>query len=150
MPSEPPAPEDLFECLQCGECCRGYGGTYLSVTDIENIAWYIGISQDELIQRYCTVSAEGYVLRQKQDRYCVFWDGLCTIHPVKPRMCMAWPFIENLLREPSNWDVMAQACPGIRKGFDKKDVIRCANQRLEELERFRNDSTSYKKSGGIS
>lgn len=148
MPCEP---EDLFECLQCGECCRGYGGTYVSAADIEKIAGYTGIAPGELIDRYCTVSAGKYVLRQKSDGYCIFWDGLCTIHPVKPRMCKAWPFIENLLREPSNWEVMAEACPGMRKGVDKKDVIRCVRQRLSKLEFEKNNpATPYDKTGGIS
>ncbi|MCF8023916.1 MAG: YkgJ family cysteine cluster protein [Desulfobacteraceae bacterium] len=149
MQSDPPTSADLFECRQCGECCRGYGGTYLASPDIENIARYLGITKQEFIQRYCTLSAGQYLLCQKRDGYCAFWDGLCTIHPVKPRMCMAWPFIENLLYEPSNWDVMAQACPGIRTGFDKKDVIRCVRRKLGELERYRNESISYNKTGGV-
>ncbi|MFP4194684.1 MAG: YkgJ family cysteine cluster protein [Desulfobacterales bacterium] len=133
MPCEPPEPEDLFECLRCGECCRGYGGTYVSASDIENIAAYTGIPPGELVNGYCTVSAGKYLLRQKSDGYCIFWEGVCTIHPVKPRMCKAWPFIENLLREPSNWQVMAQACPGMRKGVYEKDVIRCVKRKLYEL-----------------
>lgn len=150
MPSEPPEPGDLFECRQCGECCRGYGGTYLTDADIENISSYTGIPRTKLIESYCSESAGKYVLRQKKDGYCVFWDGLCTIHPVKPRMCRAWPFIENLLREPSNWDAMAGACPGMRTGFDSKDVIRCTRKKLGELDEYRNDSTSCIKTGGIS
>lgn len=150
MPSDAPGPEDLFECLQCGECCRGFGGTYVSASDIENIAGYIGVCREELINNYCTVSAGRYVLCQKSDGFCIFWDGLCAIHPVKPRMCKAWPFIENLLHEPSNWEAMAEACPGMRKGVDKKDVIRCVLQKLKELKYTQDNPTRYHKTGSIS
>ncbi|MFO7932237.1 MAG: YkgJ family cysteine cluster protein [Thermodesulfobacteriota bacterium] len=150
MPCKHPEPEDLFECRQCGECCRGYGGTYLTEADIEKISAYTGIPRRDLIEKYCIASGKRYVLRQKDDGYCVFWDGACTIHPVKPRMCMAWPFIENLLSEPSNWESMAESCPGMRTGFEKKDVVRCVKEKLRELYRYRNDSTSYIKTGVIS
>jgi len=48
------------------------------------------------------------------DMYCIFWDGLCTIHSVKPRMCKTWPFIESILVDTINWSIMASLCPGIR------------------------------------
>ena len=131
-------PEDLFECQQCGQCCHGYGGTYITRADIENIAAYLGISEAVFLCRYCTPSAGGYVLAQKDDGFCVFWDQLCTIHPVKPRMCSAWPFIENLLKNPAGWNVMAEACPGMRTGFDKNDILRCVREKLHERDAMRN------------
>lgn len=149
MQYDSPKPEDLFECRRCGECCRGYGGTYLDTSDIERIARYTGICREKLIEQYCQVSAGKLILHQKKNGFCIFWEGLCTIHPVKPRMCMAWPFIENLLHEPSNWDVMAEACPGMQTGFDKEDVVRCVRQKLEELELLRNESSCYTETGSI-
>lgn len=145
MPSDPVTPEQLFECTRCGQCCQGYGGTYLSDRDMENIARYLGISRKKLAGDHCAISCGRYVLRQKADGYCIFWDGLCTIHPVKPRICRAWPFIENVLREPSNWDVMAGACPGMRTGFAVKEIVRCVRQKLNALERSRNEPTPPKK-----
>ena len=130
-------PEDFFECCQCGQCCCGYGGTYLQEQDIINISAYLGVSADKFLTDFCIPSAGRYVLAQKKDGYCVFWDELCTIHPVKPKMCMAWPFIENLLRNPLGWDVMAEACPGMRKGFEPDNVIRCVKIKLKELEQAR-------------
>lgn len=130
-------PEDLFECCQCGQCCCGYGGTYLQEADIKNISAYLDISRDKFLKNFCTPSAGRYVLAQKDDGYCIFWDKNCTIHPVKPKMCMAWPFIENLLHNPSGWDVMAEACPGMRKGFDNKDIIRCVKIKLKQLDEMR-------------
>ena len=42
MPYKSVKPEDLFECHKCGDCCKGFGGTYVTQTDIENIAKFIG------------------------------------------------------------------------------------------------------------
>ncbi|MCF8036854.1 MAG: YkgJ family cysteine cluster protein [Desulfobacteraceae bacterium] len=150
MPSNPVTSEDLFECRQCGQCCHGYGGTYLSTADIENIAGYLGISGYELIEKYCTVSGGRYILRQKPDGYCVFWDELCTIHPVKPRMCRAWPFIEAVIFDPANWDAMAEACPGMHTGFDKQDIVRCVRDKLEEPDSSPSNPHPQKQTGGIS
>lgn len=149
MPFEHVSPEDLFECRQCGECCRGYGGTYLARADIENISGWLGISAQELIDKYCTVSGNRYILRQKTDGYCIFWDEICTIHPVKPRMCRAWPFIEAVIRDPGNWDAMAEACPGMQTEFNKKDIVRCVRQKIDELERSRRDLNMEKKAGTV-
>lgn len=41
-------PSDIFECKTCGECCKGYGGTYVSEEDISNIAEYIHVTIDVL------------------------------------------------------------------------------------------------------
>lgn len=140
-------PDDLFECQQCGQCCCGYGGTYLSGEDIENISEYLQISRDEFLEKYCSPSAGRYLLAQKHDGFCVFWDRLCTIHPIKPKMCMAWPFIENILRNPSAWDVMAQACPGMRTGFDPEDIIAIVKAKLAELQQVRNRNDLAAKNG---
>ena len=106
--------EDLFKCCQCGICCKGYGGTYVSRTDIDAIARYIGTDPGQFVFDYCRPSGEKAVLAQRSDGYCIFWDRLCTIHAVKPRMCKAWPFIESVIADPSNWLIMADFCPGIR------------------------------------
>jgi len=106
-------PSDIFICKKCGDCCKGYGGTYVTATDIEKIAAYINTDPKRFIAEYCTKSGDKLVLSQADSGYCVFWDELCTIHPVKPRMCRAWPFIKSVLTDISNWRIMANSCPGI-------------------------------------
>ena len=119
MPFKSVQPEDLFECRKCGDCCKGFGGTYVTPEDILNIAQFIGTSPDTFVRDYCQMSCGIPVLAQKKDLYCVFWDDmkLCTIHPVKPRMCKAWPFIESVVVDPANWEIMSGACPGIRTDY---------------------------------
>lgn len=114
---------DIFVCKQCGECCRGYGGTYVTPEDIVGIAGYIGSDPDTFIADYCVMSGKNPVLKQGDNEYCIFWDKLCTIHPVKPRMCREWPFIRPVLRDVGNWKAMAGSCPGIRKDVPD-DLIR--------------------------
>lgn len=126
MSSDEPRAEELFACRRCGDCCRGYGGTYLSAGDIEAVARFLGIGEDEFIARYCARSGGRPILAQQPNGYCVFWDGLCAIHPVKPRMCRRWPFIEGLLVDPANWHQMASCCPGMRTDVSPERVRACA------------------------
>lgn len=114
MMSDPIEAYDLFECKKCGDCCKGYGGTFVSPDDVKAIAAFIGETPEDFLGRYCRMSGNRPVLVQNDNEYCVFWDGLCVIHPVKPRMCRAWPFIEGVLADVANWHIMAQFCPGIR------------------------------------
>ena len=43
MPCDPLTPEDIFNCQQCGDCCKGFGGTYVSPEDVQAIAAFIHI-----------------------------------------------------------------------------------------------------------
>ena len=114
MPSKPIKPPTLFKCLKCGDCCKGYGGTYVTDQDIEAISGFIGSDPGRFVARYCQSSGNRPVLAQRSDGYCIFWDGLCKIHAVKPLMCRRWPFIDSLLVDLNNWQIMADSCPGMR------------------------------------
>ena len=105
---------DIFKCAKCGDCCKGYGGTYVTSDDIRAIAEYIQIEAERFVAEYCQASGSRLVLAQGKNGYCIFWDELCTIHPVKPKMCRQWPFIRSVLVDPNNWHIMASLCPGIR------------------------------------
>ena len=57
--------------------------------------------------------------------YCIFWDKLCTIHPVKPLMCRQWPFLKSVLVDSKNWQIMAGACPGIHPNVPVRTLEKC-------------------------
>jgi len=116
-------PEDIFQCRRCGDCCKGYGGTYLTPADIEAISSYIGMDSSTFEARYCVLSGGRPLLGQAENGYCVFWDGLCTIHPVKPRMCRQWPFLESVLVDVANWKAMASCCPGMRTDLPDETIL---------------------------
>jgi hypothetical protein len=123
-------PDDLFRCTLCGDCCRGYGGTYVSREDIAAIARFLAIDPSVFIDRFCRMSGGRYLLAQRADGYCIFWDTVCTLHPVKPRMCRQWPFIESVVRDAFNWKIMAAACPGMRTDILLERVRACVVQVL--------------------
>ena len=121
-------PEDIFQCDMCGDCCKGFGGTYVTEKEITTISNYLNIDSATFINMYCHITRIGTVLSQKKDGYCVFWDKKCSIHPVKPPMCKAWPFIEAVVTDVSNWHIMANACPGIRTDFPDRLIVACVRK----------------------
>ena len=122
--------DDIFKCQECGDCCKGYGGTFITEKEIETIAAYIHTDPDTFVENYCQISGGKRILAQAGNRYCIFWDGLCTIHPVKPRMCKTWPFIESILVDTSNWYIMASLCPGIRTDVPNRIIKKCVTEKL--------------------
>ncbi|MDY0163763.1 YkgJ family cysteine cluster protein [Desulfobotulus sp.] len=116
----------VFDCQQCGECCVGFGGTYVSAEDIRAIASFMDISETQMRKNFCQQSDQGVVLAISREGRCVFQkNNICAIHPVKPRMCREWPFIPAVIRQPGNWRLMAQACPGIRPEASSEAVRAC-------------------------
>ena len=114
---------DFFQCTQCNDCCKGFGGTYVTDQELAAIAGYLKISAEQVRARYCALSGNKPVLAQGVSGYCVFLKGNCGIHPVKPHMCRRWPFIPNLLNDVSNWFAMADSCPGMRKDVDVSALL---------------------------
>ncbi len=136
MDSEPITGDDIFTCRQCGECCRGFGGTYVTDSDIARISAYIRFNTDRFASKYCEKSGSKYVLACGKDGCCIFFDKekQCTIHPVKPYMCKAWPFIVTLIRNPENWNIMADSCPGIKKNISEKVIKKIVKFEKEKLD----------------
>jgi Fe-S-cluster containining protein len=125
---------DLFECRNCGWCCKGYGGTFVTERDIRTISDYVQENPAFFVKKYCRRSGGRFTLGQKPDGYCIFWDAGCAIHPVKPKMCRAWPFIESVLRDFSNWRTMAGSCPGIRIEAPEEAVLECVRKQLNSTQ----------------
>lgn len=142
MPSDDLAPEDIFTCRRCGDCCKGYGGTYVSPEDIAVIAAFIRSDPSGVVERYCRLSGGQYILAQRGDGYCIFWDRGCAIHPVKPRLCRRWPFIESVVTDPLNWTIMAGFCPGMRTDVSLSRVRSCIEKVLKSEGRTQKERTS--------
>lgn len=121
----------LFDCTLCGDCCKGYGGTYLEAADIDAIARFIGISARRLLAKYTRLSGGRRLLAQGKSGYCIFWDRVCTIHPVKPHMCRQWPFISSILVDVGNWRAMASTCPGMDADASEAQILFCVRKHLD-------------------
>ena len=131
MDSEFKTCDDIFQCQQCGDCCKGFGGTYVTRQDIKNISTHINFDREKFTDRYCDPSGSRQVLTLGKDGFCIFFDKErhCTIHPVKPRMCKAWPFIQTVVNHPENWNIMANSCPGMKKNVPHEDLQRIIKEK---------------------
>lgn len=129
--------DDIFECQLCGDCCKGFGGTYVTEQDIKEICKYIDSDKEKFKSTYCDPSGSRFVLTRGKDGCCIFFEKekQCTIHPVKPYMCRAWPFIKTILKNPENWNIMANSCPGM-----KKDIPHDALKKIVKIEKEKLDS----------
>jgi Fe-S-cluster containining protein len=134
MPSDTKAHPEIFKCQKCGDCCKGYGGTFLTRNDINTIAEYIGKDPPTFIAKYCRLSGDKPILAQGPNGYCIFWDKFCTIHSVKPRMCREWPFIISVLVDVKNWHIMAGLCPGMRTDVIDKMIEAHVRRERDKLD----------------
>ncbi len=127
--------KDIFQCKECGACCKGFGGTYISEDDIKKISEYIDTVPEIFISKYCTKSGTKYVLIQGEDKNCIFYnkEQQCTIHPVKPYMCRAWPFIKTILLNPENWNTMAGSCRGMQKDIEHNTLKKIVASEIKLL-----------------
>lgn len=131
MPSNVKDHGTIFDCQRCGDCCKGYGGTFLSDEDIVQVADHIGSDPKAFLDQYCTYSGRHPLLRQRSDGYCIFWDEICTIHPVKPKMCRTWPYISSVMIDVQNWYIMATSCPGMRTDIDPNVIRRQVKAKIK-------------------
>jgi len=132
MTSKDLGPSEIFNCIKCGDCCKGYGGTFVSGDEIKKIADYLKTDPEKFVENYCRMSGGKPVLGQGKDGYCIFWEDICKIHPVKPRMCKMWPFIQSVLVDVQNWQIMSALCPGIRTDVSDRVVRECVKKILSK------------------
>ncbi len=91
-----------IDCLQCGNCCKGYSPRFKK-PDIKRIAKHLKIKEGDLINDYLTVDTDGdYVMRTAP---CSFLgdDNYCTIYDVRPSDCERFPYTDEdiiLKRQP--------------------------------------------------
>jgi len=89
--------QDIFECHQCGKCCRIGGNPLLSDADVCRIAVNLGCSpvdRQRIPIEPCEVHGADY--RIVLTSPCFYQDkmtGLCLINDFKPQNCLEWPFI---------------------------------------------------------
>ena len=103
-----------FLCRRCGTCCRWPGSVKLRQEEIEAIAGFLGISDEEFTSGYTRLSPDRQCLslNERADGSCIFLetapDGLttCSIAPVKPCQCRDFP-------EHWNFPGWQDECPGV-------------------------------------
>ncbi|UCH21047.1 MAG: YkgJ family cysteine cluster protein [Deltaproteobacteria bacterium] len=132
MPSDNSSGFQIFKCQKCGDCCKGYGGAFLTRKEIQVIADNIDADPRSFVAKYCQLSGDKPVLAQGPNGYCIFWDKDCKIHAVKPRACKQWPFIKSVLIDVNNWHIMAGVCPGMRTDVRDSAIAACVKKEIEK------------------
>ena len=110
----PPEARRKWECVRCTACCRWPGEVRLDAHEIGPIARFLGLPEDEFIQRFTRLRANraGLALTEEADGRCVMLDGdACRIHAVKPGQCRGFP---NRWRFPG-WRELCRARPAAER-----------------------------------
>jgi Fe-S-cluster containining protein len=108
----------VFDCrTEAVHCCDQQGFVYLTEDDIPRIAAYLGLTAAAFEERYVYRTKRLRRLRVPRHAQCGFLrDGGCSIHPVKPLQCRAFPYWPELVGNKGNWKKTGKWCPGIGKG----------------------------------
>ena len=111
-----------FSCQRCLHCCSGEPGyVFLTRTDIEKVASYLGVTEEEFLAIYCRRIDYGtcymFSLKERDNYDCIFLRSYgCSIYDVRPHQCSTYPFWKGLADDPSAWKKEMSNCPGIGKG----------------------------------
>jgi len=107
-----------FACQPgCIKCCEQKGFVYLTESDLQRAAEFLGLTPREFERKHVYRTANKLRLRVPRDSQCTFLrsDG-CSIHPVKPTQCRIFPFWPELVESKREWKKTAQYCPGMGQG----------------------------------
>ncbi|HDR16088.1 MAG TPA: YkgJ family cysteine cluster protein [Desulfobacteraceae bacterium] len=118
----------VFECAGCGDCCYGEGGIIVAEWEASRIAGFLGISEGELLKRYCEERQRKTCIKSGSDGWCIFFDKekKCLIHPVKPARCALWPFFPEILKSRHAWEMAKEGCPGINRECSFEEFVKAA------------------------
>lgn len=134
-----------FSCLRekCpNSCCGPFGGVQRGIDSIEGRRFseivltpedsnkIIQAGHSHLIER--TSSGE-YRMRLLEDGTCIALEGgLCSIHPVKPTLCRAFPFYVDMFVGLCG----VTDCPGFGSGWTKVEKLQDEIKAAKEMYTF--------------
>lgn len=106
-----------FDCLRCGACCTGEEGyVFLTEEDVERLTEGLGLTRDELIEKYLRIVDGKYSLQEIEDGRCVFWVGGCRVYEHRPYQCRSYPFWPSIMQSKDSWNQLAATCVGVGHG----------------------------------
>jgi uncharacterized protein len=85
--------EAEIDCTQCANCCRV---TEVGITqrDVEKLAKFIGVSEQEFAGQFTARDAEGARILKRNEAGCVFLEGnLCSVYEARPQNCANFPHV---------------------------------------------------------
>jgi Fe-S-cluster containining protein len=84
-----------FQCVRCGNCCRGGGYVRLLPEEPALIAAYLDLTEDYFAAEYTflTVDRRNLSIKERENGDCIFLNdkGACEIEEVKPKQCRDFP-----------------------------------------------------------
>src|SRR3989442_1776575 len=83
-----------FTCQPgCINCCNMQGYVYLTETDLERAAKFLGMTARAFEAKYVYRTRHQMRFRKPRDKQCPFLEKHgCSIHPAKPTQCRTFPF----------------------------------------------------------
>ena len=139
-----------FECQRCGTCCTGAPGTiYVGKNEVDLIAKYLSIRTSCFIEKYLYPFRTGYSIREYTDGRCFFYNGGCTVYPVRPSQCKTFPFWVENLRSPKKWRRMSGECTGIGRGplYSREQILEIVRSDLDTVAKSYGSNGSQTKQG---
>lgn len=99
-----------YNCCKCGNCCKAYSTT-LSEHEVGSIATFLGLSRQEVFEKYLSETTEGCEIKAP----CGFLNanGACAIQECKPDECRQFPYTNKPGRLESLLGIVsfAEECP---------------------------------------
>jgi len=118
----------VFLCRQCGECCRGERGILVTPAELTAMASHLGLPLEEFTARCLVDTPLGPQVATLNGVCILQTDGLCRVHPVKPRICREWPFLQALLEHADEFAAAKEACPGLAQDATHDEFILAARE----------------------
>jgi uncharacterized protein len=73
--------DEIFSCLKCGDCCKGYGGTYVTPEDVLALSAFLQTDSGRFIEAYCTISGGDRFLARGRTDTVFFSIGFAAFTP---------------------------------------------------------------------
>jgi Fe-S-cluster containining protein len=118
----------VFSCRQCGDCCQGERGILVTPAEHQAMAAHLRFSPEDFAAQYLEGTSMGPQLASRNGACALQKGGLCLVHPVKPRICREWPFLQALLDYPDEFEAAKGACPGLAADARHEEFIRTAQE----------------------
>ena len=118
----------VFLCRQCGECCQGERGILVTPAEHQAMAAHLGLSLEDFAARFLVRTPLGPQVVSRNGSCALQADGLCRVHPVKPRICREWPFLRALLDHADEFEAAKEACPGLAADAGHEEFIKASRE----------------------
>jgi hypothetical protein len=115
-------PETLFECINCGLCCRDAGRHMRRIILTPADANRISRATHMVLEDFCKpanhVSAPFSRAMKKQSGTCIFLDSnsMCRIYASRPLICRCYPFPVEFDKQTIAFTTPTKECPGVGRG----------------------------------